>query len=339
MTDNTMTSSAYIAWRIHLIILGSVILIVELLSSSVLAQIDEDCLPYDPENLSIVDEGASGWLLTDGRSRMEVLDNRADAEAALALARRHTDQCFIGRGNNREDRLLYIVEYWEGAPNGCTMNGTFISPCISTEGNDRIIGTSGDDIIVAGGGDDFIDGGGGNDFIDGGDGNDTINGGDGNDIINGGTGIDKINGGPGNDILLGQSGNDLLEGDEGDDCVIGGPGNDRLFSGKAADVVILQNALIRSGLTLQDDCTIVPTVGKDTLDGTDGDDVICGDDGNDTMTGGPGNDILRGYDGTDTLHGDSDNDILDGGEGADTCIGGLGLDDAAEPVDCEELIP
>jgi hypothetical protein len=73
-------------------------------------------ISYDTGNLRIVDEGDSGWLLTDGRSRMAVLDNSVDAEAALALARRHTDQCFIGRDNTRPDRLQYIVEYWEGTP-------------------------------------------------------------------------------------------------------------------------------------------------------------------------------------------------------------------------------
>jgi hypothetical protein len=72
----------------------------------------DDCLPYDPDDLSIVDEGASGWLLTDGRSRMLVLDAEADAEAALALTRRHDSQCFIGRGNSRTNRSSYIVDYW-----------------------------------------------------------------------------------------------------------------------------------------------------------------------------------------------------------------------------------
>jgi hypothetical protein len=74
----------------------------------------EDCLPYNPQNLRIVDEGASGWLLTDGVSRMLTLDNQADAERALALARRHTAHCFIGRGNTRPDRPRYISHYWTG---------------------------------------------------------------------------------------------------------------------------------------------------------------------------------------------------------------------------------
>lgn len=74
----------------------------------------EDCLPYNPVNLYIIDEGANGWLLTDSRSRMVILDNEADAKDALALAKRHTAHCFIGRDNARPNRLDYIVEYWTG---------------------------------------------------------------------------------------------------------------------------------------------------------------------------------------------------------------------------------
>jgi hypothetical protein len=83
-----------------------------LASAMVLAS--EDCLPYNPKNLKIVNEGASGWLLTDGSSRMLMLDNQSDAQKALALAQRHTAHCFIGRDNKRTNRIDYIVEYWSG---------------------------------------------------------------------------------------------------------------------------------------------------------------------------------------------------------------------------------
>jgi hypothetical protein len=76
--------------------------------------IGNDCLLYNPHDLRIVDEGPSGWLLTDGRSRMLILDNREDAEKALALARRYTAHCFIGRDNTRPNRDDYVHEYWLG---------------------------------------------------------------------------------------------------------------------------------------------------------------------------------------------------------------------------------
>jgi Caspase domain len=76
--------------------------------------LQQDCLPYNPANLQVVDEGASGWLLTDGRSRMLILDNEADAKDALALAQQHTSHCFLGRNNTRPNRRSYIVNYWTG---------------------------------------------------------------------------------------------------------------------------------------------------------------------------------------------------------------------------------
>ena len=73
----------------------------------------EDCIKYRNDTLAVVDEGVSGWLLTDGYSRMAILDNKLDANAALALAKRHQYQCFIGRNNTRSDRGDYIVQYWK----------------------------------------------------------------------------------------------------------------------------------------------------------------------------------------------------------------------------------
>ncbi len=76
--------------------------------------VGNDCLAYNPNDLKIVDEGPSGWLLTDGRSRMLILDNKEDAEKALALARRYTSHCFIGRDNTKPNRDDYVHEYWMG---------------------------------------------------------------------------------------------------------------------------------------------------------------------------------------------------------------------------------
>ena len=82
-------------------------------SANELALPSQDCSRYDPAALKILDEGTNGWCLTDGRSRMKILDNQADAEQLLAVARRHTYQCFIGRNNKRPNRKEYIVNYWK----------------------------------------------------------------------------------------------------------------------------------------------------------------------------------------------------------------------------------
>lgn len=73
-----------------------------------------DELPYDPNALRIVNEGARGWLLTDGRSRMKMFDDAEDARNGLAVARRHTRHGFVGRDNPRPDRDTYLMEYWAG---------------------------------------------------------------------------------------------------------------------------------------------------------------------------------------------------------------------------------
>ncbi len=73
----------------------------------------EDCIQYNPYALKIEEIGDKGWRLSDGHSWMNVLDNRDDAEAALALAQQHNYQCFIGRDNRRPDRANYIVQYWK----------------------------------------------------------------------------------------------------------------------------------------------------------------------------------------------------------------------------------
>ena len=74
-----------------------------------------DELPYNPNTLRIVDEGANGWLLTDGVSRMKMFDNKEDPRNGLRVARRYTRQGFVGRDNTRgAKRMDYIMQYWTG---------------------------------------------------------------------------------------------------------------------------------------------------------------------------------------------------------------------------------
>jgi len=80
---------------------------------------------------------------------------------------------------------------------------------------------------------------------------------------------------------------------------------------------------INSGLA---GCTIIGTEGDDTLEGTPGDDVICGFGGNDTITGGPGADQLQGEAGNDTIEGGEVPDTIGGGIGNDNLHGGPGVD-------------
>jgi PKD repeat protein len=76
---------------------------------------NQDCISYDPGNLTLSNLGSAGWELVEGNMWMERLDNSADAQASLQLAQQYNQQCFIGRNNTRSDRLDYIVEYWKTA--------------------------------------------------------------------------------------------------------------------------------------------------------------------------------------------------------------------------------
>jgi C1A family cysteine protease len=73
-----------------------------------------DEIAYDPKRLVVVDRGALGWMLTDGRMSMRLFDNAEDARNGLRVARRHNRQCFVGRDNPRANRMDYILEYWSG---------------------------------------------------------------------------------------------------------------------------------------------------------------------------------------------------------------------------------
>jgi VCBS repeat-containing protein len=63
-----------------------------------------------------------------------------------------------------------------------------------------------------------------------------------------------------------------------------------------------------------------------TINGTNGNDLLRGYAGNDVINAGAGNDIAYGGAGADTLNGDAGNDVLYGGVGNDRLNGGLGQD-------------
>jgi hypothetical protein len=69
---------------------------------------------YDPLALQIVYKGSQGWMLTDGKKQLKMLDNYDDARDAFRVARRHNRCGFIGADNQRENRRDYIIEYWKG---------------------------------------------------------------------------------------------------------------------------------------------------------------------------------------------------------------------------------
>lgn len=89
----------------------------------------EDCISYDPANLTVVASGAT-WTLRDGGHAIKVLATKSDADAARTVARLWTRLCFIGRGNDRTDRYRYIVTYWK-SPSGLPLQLAPALDCIS----------------------------------------------------------------------------------------------------------------------------------------------------------------------------------------------------------------
>ena len=71
------------------------------------------CVPYDPERLILTQEQNGTWRLSrhDGAIFRGFVD-REDADAGLAVARKYTQWCYIGKSNTRPDRLQYIMEYF-----------------------------------------------------------------------------------------------------------------------------------------------------------------------------------------------------------------------------------
>ncbi|MFV2126412.1 hypothetical protein ACFHWS_18030 [Micromonospora sp. LOL_013] len=76
----------------------------------------EDCVTYDPANLTIEQSG-DAWRMRDGGHAIKLFATKTDAEDGVKVARNWTRLCFIGRDNDRADRHRYIITYFQG-PSG-----------------------------------------------------------------------------------------------------------------------------------------------------------------------------------------------------------------------------
>jgi Ca2+-binding RTX toxin-like protein len=184
-------------------------------------------------------------------------------------------------------------------------------------------------------------GDGGDDVLTGADSNDSLSGGDGNDRLIGALGSDTISGGPGNDTLVWNNGDgsDMMDGDAGNDGVeVNGSATlgDVFTIAPTAGRIKFQRTNLKpftldtsterfqvNGLGGNDSLATQDGVGTLTLLSVDagaGDDSINGSDGPDLILGGEGNDVLNGGGGGDRIVGDRGSDILNGGTGDDTLV-------------------
>jgi hypothetical protein len=82
---------------------------------------DTDCSDFDPSALGMIqitqDVPPSWAITTPFQGGFELLagaDTLSDANRLLALFQRYRQQCDIGRGNVRPNRLQYILSYFKG---------------------------------------------------------------------------------------------------------------------------------------------------------------------------------------------------------------------------------
>lgn len=78
------------------------------------SRVREDCIPYNPLTLRLTDAGERGWHISreDG-ARFIGLDTREDAEVMMAVFKAHSSLCYVGRDNNRPNRMDFVHHYWK----------------------------------------------------------------------------------------------------------------------------------------------------------------------------------------------------------------------------------
>jgi hypothetical protein len=98
----------------------------------------EDCVSYDPSNLTVTADG-DAWLLRDGGHRMKLFDTQADAEDARRVARNWQQMCYIGRGNSGPDRYRTMVNYFQ-QPSGLPLGPAPVTlDCVTYDPDDLAI--------------------------------------------------------------------------------------------------------------------------------------------------------------------------------------------------------
>jgi Ca2+-binding RTX toxin-like protein len=232
---------------------------------------------------------------------------------------------------------------WDSAtpgPQTAPANGTVVVAVNGGSGNDAITVLAKTTEVAA----VQLNGGGGDDVLTGADSKDTLNGGDGNDRLVGAKGDDAQNGDAGNDTLVWNNG-------DATDVNDGGAGNDATeVNGNATlgdTFTIAPDPQVAGRITFQrtnlvpftitstterfqvnglggtDSLTASAGVGARTLlsvDGGAGNDTVNGSDGPDLILGGEGNDVLNGGGGDDRIVGDRGADTMNGGSGDDTLV-------------------
>jgi len=149
-----------------------------------------------------------------------------------------------------------------------------------------------------------------------------------------------VDAGAGDDVLTGGTGADDLDGEDGDDTFVLNDafGDDTITGGEAdeTDGDVIDGSGLTEDVTVDFSGPEAGTITSDTgtanfseveaIETGAGDDTINGSDGDDVVTTNEGVDILFGGAGDDTLDAGDDDDEITGGTGADSISAGAGDD-------------
>ncbi len=205
------------------------------------------------------------------------------------------------------------------ATGGSGDDGIAIDPSVPASVSVRINGNAGSDTLVGGGGADVLEAGENYNHPDSG--NDTLVGNGGADVLYADPGADQIDGGTGDDLLV--SSVATCQGHTFD----GGPGNDTVSYARSSGVA-MSMALGGTGGPIHGCGSPDKILGdNESLEGSDGPDLMIGDNGPNSFLGHLGADTFIGKGGDDFI------DAVDGKRDKKIDCGGGNDDVLKDPAD------
>jgi Ca2+-binding RTX toxin-like protein len=226
-----------------------------------------------PDDLRVSD-GAAGWAVSDS----------GPIFAGEGCANPPGNGAVVYCGG--EPGLALIVVTGNAGPDDIV-----VDPSIPASAKVRVNGNAGSDSLTGGPGDDVLEAGENYNGPD--DGNDTLLGEGGNDVLYADPGADQLQGGPGDDLLV--SSVATCQGHTYD----GGPGNDTVSYARSKDAL----HLTLGGTGGAAGCASPDQIlgDNESLEGSDGPDVLTGDNSDNSLLGHLGADVFVGRGGSDFI--------------------------------------
>ena len=240
--------------------------------------------------------GPGGWTIFSG----------AEVYAGDGCAASPSDSHVVNCPGDPDLALIVVT----GNDGGDTL---VADPSIPANAKVRINGNAGSDTVVGGPENDVLEAGENYNGPD--NGNDTLIGNGGNDVLYSDPGGDNLNAGPGEDLLV--SSVPTCQGHNYD----GGSGDDTVSYARSNDNLRIELGGTGGPAGCGNPDRILPN--NESLEGSDGPDVLIGDGGDNSMMGHLGADVFLGKGGDDfidAIDGQRDKQIVCGGGGGDEVV-------------------